>query len=158
MWRASSFATRQRRSLAAIDVVYVVRRRIAPTYLIDAAIQVAFLGPRTLRGVSTVDEYVGALPPGQREQFQRVQAIVKRLVPEAEATISYGIPTFKYRGKYLIYFAAFKNHMSIYPTAGAIEPTKGTKGTFQFTEKAPVPEDLVVKIVSNRKDQIESSR
>ena len=50
MWRASSFATRQRRSLAAIDVVYVVRRRIAPTYLIDAAIQVAFLGPRTLRG------------------------------------------------------------------------------------------------------------
>ena len=158
MWRASSFATRQRRSLAAIDVVYVVRRRIAPTYLIDAAIQVAFLGPRTLRGVSTVDEYVGALPPGQREQFQRVQAIVKRLVPEAEEAISYGIPTFKYRGKYLIYFAAFKNHMSIYPTAGAIEPTKGTKGTFQFTEKAPVPEDLVVKIVSNRKDQIESSR
>jgi len=48
--------------------------------------------------------------------------------------------------------------MSIYPTAGAIDPTTGTKGTFQFTEKAPVPEDLVVKIVSNRKDQIESSR
>ncbi len=157
MWRASSFATRQRRSLAAIDVVYVVRRRIAPTYLIDAAIQVAFLGPRTLRGVSTVDEYVGALPPGQREQFQRVQAIVKRLVPEAEATISYGIPTFKYRGTYLIYFAAYKHHMSIYPTAGAIEPTKGTKGTFQFTEKAPVPEDLVVKLVSTRRDEIERS-
>ena len=105
-----------------------------------------------------MDEYVGALPSGQREQFQRLQAIVKRLVPEAEEAISYGIPTFKYRGKYLIYFAAFKNHMSIYPTAGAIEPTTGTKGTFQFTEKAPVPEDLVVKIVSNRKDQIESSR
>ena len=108
--------------------------------------------------MSTVEEYVGALPSGQREQFQRLQAIVKRLVPEAEATISYGIPTFKYRGKYLIYFAAYKNHMSIYPTAGAIEPTKGTKGTFQFTENAPVPEELVVKIVANRKDQIESSQ
>jgi len=46
-----------------------------------------------------VDEYVGALPSGQREQFQRLQAIVKRLVPEAEEAISYGIPTFKYRGK-----------------------------------------------------------
>jgi uncharacterized protein YdhG (YjbR/CyaY superfamily) len=45
-----------------------------------------------------VDEYVGALPSGQRAQFQRLQAIVKRLVPEAEEAISYGIPTFKYRG------------------------------------------------------------
>jgi uncharacterized protein YdhG (YjbR/CyaY superfamily) len=107
--------------------------------------------------VSKVDEYVGALPAGQREQFQRVQAIVKRLVPEAEEAISYGIPTFKYRGKYLIYFAAYKNHMSIYPTAGAIEPTKGTKGTFQFTEKTPVPEDLIVKLVCIRRDQIESN-
>ena len=79
-------------------------------------------------------------------------------MPEAEEAISYGIPTFTYRGKYLIYFAAFKNHMSIYPTSGAVAPTKGTKGTFQFTEKAPVPEDLVVKIVSHRKDQIDRSR
>ena len=64
--------------------------------------------------MSAVDEYVGALPSGQREQFQRLEAIVKRLVPEAEAAISYGIPTFKYRGEYLIYFAAFKpyEHLS----------------------------------------------
>ena len=102
-----------------------------------------------------MDEYVGALSSGQREQFQRLQAIVKRLVPEAEEAISYGIPTFKYRGKYLIYCAAYKHHMSIYPTSGAVEPTKGTKGTFQFTEQAPVPEDVVIKIVSGRKDQIE---
>lgn len=108
--------------------------------------------------MSTVDEYVGVLPSGQREQFERVKAIVKRLVPEAEEAISYGIPTLKYRGKYLIYFAAFKSHMSIYPTLGAVEPTKGTKGTFQFTEKDPVPEDVVVNIVSRRKAQIDCSR
>jgi uncharacterized protein YdhG (YjbR/CyaY superfamily) len=105
-----------------------------------------------------VDEYVGALPAGQREQFHRVQSIVKRLVPEAEEAISYGVPTFKYRGKYLIYFAAFKSHISIYPTLGAIEPTKGTKGTLQFTEKDPVPEAIVVNIVLHRKTRIDSSR
>jgi uncharacterized protein YdhG (YjbR/CyaY superfamily) len=105
--------------------------------------------------VSTVDEYVQALTPGQREQFERVRRIVKRLVPDAEETISYGIPTFKHRGNYLIYFAAFKNHMSVYPTVGAIEATKGTKGTFRFTENDPVPEDVVVKIVSHRMSEID---
>jgi uncharacterized protein YdhG (YjbR/CyaY superfamily) len=112
----------------------------------------------TIRTVSTVDEYVQGLTPGQRQQFERVRRIVKRLVPEAEETISYGIPTFKYRGKYLIYFAAHKNHMSVYPTVGAVEATKGTKGTFQFTEDDPVPEDVVVKIVSHRKSEIERDR
>ena len=105
--------------------------------------------------MSTVDEYVRALTPGQREQFERIRRIVKRLVPDAEETISYRIPTFKHRGKYLIYFAAFKNHMSVYPTVGAVAPTKGRKGTFRFTEGDPVPEDVVVKIVSHRLGQIE---
>jgi uncharacterized protein YdhG (YjbR/CyaY superfamily) len=108
--------------------------------------------------VSTVDEYVQALTPGHREQFERIRGIVKRLVPDAEETISYRVPTFKYRGKYLIYFAAFKNHMSVYPTIGAVEATKGTKGTFQFTEADPVPEDVVVKIVSHRMSQIDRGR
>lgn len=105
--------------------------------------------------MTTVDEYLQALTPDQREQFERVRAIVKRVVPDAEETISYRIPTFKYRGKYLIYFAAFKNHMSVYPTVGAVEATEGTKGTFQFTENDPVPEDVVVAIVSHRKSEIE---
>jgi uncharacterized protein YdhG (YjbR/CyaY superfamily) len=108
--------------------------------------------------VPTVDEYVHALTPGQREQFERVRGIVKRLVPGAEETLSYRIPTFKYRGKYLIYFAAFKNHMSVYPTVGAVAATKGTKGTFRFTEEDPVPEDVVVKIVSHRMSEIEQGR
>ncbi len=89
-----------------------------------------------------------ALTPGQRRQFERVRGIVRRLAPDAEETISYGIPTFKYRGKYLIYFAAFKNHMSVYPTVGAVDATEGTKGTFRFTEEEPVPEDVVAAIVS----------
>jgi uncharacterized protein YdhG (YjbR/CyaY superfamily) len=105
--------------------------------------------------VSTVDEYVQALTPGQREQYERVRGIVKRAAPDAEETISYRIPTFKYRGKYLIYFAAYKNHMSVYPTVGAVDATKGTKGTFQFTEDDPVPEDVVVNIVSHRMSEID---
>jgi uncharacterized protein YdhG (YjbR/CyaY superfamily) len=107
--------------------------------------------------VSKVDEYVSALTPAQREQFERVRRIVRNIAPEAEETISYGVPTFKHRGKYLLYFAAFKHHMSVYPTVGAVEATKGTKGTFRFSEDDPVPEEIVRAIVMHRLQLIESS-
>jgi uncharacterized protein YdhG (YjbR/CyaY superfamily) len=107
--------------------------------------------------MATVEDYIEALTPRQREQFERVRRIVRSIVPDAEETISYRIPTFTYRGKYLIYFAAFKNHMSVYPTVGAVEATKGTKGTFQFTEEEPIPEDVVVRIVSHRVSQIDEA-
>ena len=103
---------------------------------------------------TTVDDYVRALAPGQREQFERVRRIVRGLVPDPEETISYGIPTFKHRGKYVLYFAAFKNHLSVDPTVGAVEATAGTRGTYRFTEDDPVPEDVVTAIVSRRMAQI----
>ena len=108
--------------------------------------------------MTAVEEYVAALTPGQREQFERVRGIVRSMVPDAEETISYRIPTFKHRGKYLIYFAAFKDHMSVYPTVGAVEATEGTKGTFRFIEDDPVPEDVVRAIVSHRLEVIERRR
>jgi uncharacterized protein YdhG (YjbR/CyaY superfamily) len=108
--------------------------------------------------MTAVEEYVAALTPGQRKQFERVRRIVRSMLPDAEETISYRIPTFKHRGKYLIYFAAFKDHMSVYPTVGAVEATEGTKGTFRFTEDDPVPEDVVRAIVSHRLEVIEGRR
>ena len=108
--------------------------------------------------MTTVDDYLAALRPAQREQYDRIRSIVRTLVPEVEETISYRIPTFKYRGKYLIYFAAFKQHMSVYPTVGAVEATPGTKGTFRFTEDDPVPESVVKAIVTHRLGVINGQR
>ena len=108
--------------------------------------------------MTTVEDYVSALTPGQREQFERVRRIVRSVVPDAEETISYRIPTFKHRGKYLLYFAAHRDHMSVYPTVGAVEATPGTKGTFRFTEDDPVPEDVVRAIVAHRLQIIEGRR
>ncbi len=48
--------------------------------------------------------------------------------------------------------------MSVYPTVGAVEATPGTKGTFRFTEDKPVPQDVVVEIVTHRLDQIDRRR
>ena len=82
---------------------------------------------------------------------------MRRLVPDAEETISYGVPTFKHRGKYVLYFAAYERHMSVYPTVGVVEATHG-KGTYRFTEDDPVPEEVVEAIVRARMATIEGRR
>jgi uncharacterized protein YdhG (YjbR/CyaY superfamily) len=115
------------------------------------------LSPEYAPAVAGVDDYLAGLNPAQREQFERVRRIVRSMVPDAEETISYGIPTFKHRGKYLVYFAAFKDHMSVYPTVGAVEATEGTKGTFRFSEDDPVPEEVVRAIVAHRLEVIGES-
>ena len=88
--------------------------------------------------MATVEDYLARIPPEQREQYERVRRIVRGVVPDAEETISYGMPTFTYGGKYLVYFGAFKHHMSIFP------------GTVRFTADNPIPEATLTDMVRRR--------
>jgi uncharacterized protein YdhG (YjbR/CyaY superfamily) len=88
--------------------------------------------------MTVIDEYLEKVSLPQRAELARVRQIVKQVVPDAEETISYGMPTLKYNNQYLIYFAAFKDHMSIFP------------GTIRFTADNPVPESTIKAIVINR--------
>jgi uncharacterized protein YdhG (YjbR/CyaY superfamily) len=65
--------------------------------------------------MSVIDNYLKEVQPSQRVELERIRRIVKGMVPDAEEVIGYGIPTLKYKGKNLIHFAAFKNHLSIFP-------------------------------------------
>ena len=108
--------------------------------------------------MSAVESYIQKLPTGQHQQFLRIRGLVKQLVPDAEETISYGIPTWKYKGKYVLYFAAFKDHMSIYPAISDLGPDlnarmekyRAGKGTLHFTEDDPIPDDIVEAMVKHR--------
>ena len=118
----------------------------------------------------TVDEYLNAMQPSQRAEYQRIGKLVRSIVPDCEEMITYGVLTWKYKGKYLLYFGAYKTHMSIYPVdRGMIESvrgelgdfvltkeTLGSKGTVQFSESNPVPDVLIRAIVSHRKDVIDT--
>lgn len=108
--------------------------------------------------MSSIDEYLDkhATAP-QRTILEGIRKIANQLVPDGEETISYGIPTIKYKGKYVIYFAAFKDHMSVYPgprnneaLQKKLEKFKVSKGTLHFTEKNPIPESLIKELVKNR--------
>lgn len=102
-----------------------------------------------------MDEYINKCPPDMQERLQQIRATVKKIVPGAEETISYGIPAFKLNGTYLIYFAAHKKHIGVYPVPNSLEqidpefasyPTSG-KGTVQFPLNEPVPLHLIAKLV-----------
>lgn len=105
----------------------------------------------------TIDEYIKIFPPEVQEKLEELRKDIKKLAPESTESISYGIPTFKTNGKYLIYFAAFKTHFSIYPVTAAIEEGlpeiskyRTGKGTLQFPIDKDLPLPLIRKIVKIR--------
>ncbi len=111
------------------------------------------------RKSETVDEYIASYPPDVQEILTKLRAIVRRMAPEVQESISYGIPTFKLNGKVLIYFAAFKNHIGLYPPA----PKKfnretsryaNPRGNLRFPLDEAFPFDLVGRITEHRKKEI----
>jgi uncharacterized protein YdhG (YjbR/CyaY superfamily) len=105
----------------------------------------------------TVEDYLAAVPEPARSTLQRVRAAIHSVVPaEATEAISYGMPAFKYKGT-LVWFAAFSNHCSLFPTASVIKAFKNelkgyetTKGTVHFPLDKPLPAALVKKMVKAR--------
>ena len=113
----------------------------------------------------TVDEYLATVPEPARSTLRKVRAMIRSTAPrEATEVISYGIPAFKHTGV-LIWFAAFSNHCSLFPTASVIETFKielkgfaTSKGTIQFLTDKPLPAALVKKMVKARVAQIENKK
>ena len=105
--------------------------------------------------VSVVDAYIAKHPAEVQPVLQRVRRIIRRALPGAEETISYQIPTYKVRGQYVVYFAGWKHHWSLYPVTEAVRASLGpelasyevSKGTVRFPLGEPVPARLVERIV-----------
>lgn len=115
--------------------------------------------------MSIIDDLLAPLEPTQRRELERIRGIVKQLCHDAEEVKTYGMPGFKYKGKYLLSFGAFKDHLSIFPGAEPIESLKeklkayeGSKGTIQFTLEEPIPDELVKEIVTLCMKRIDSDQ
>jgi uncharacterized protein YdhG (YjbR/CyaY superfamily) len=106
----------------------------------------------------SVDAYLEAQPEPARGALDRVRAAIRRAVPDAEESISYNMPTYKLGGERLIYFAAWKAHVSLYAaTAGvvaalgdALKPYPIEKGTIRFSLDQPIPVKLIEQIARFR--------
>lgn len=111
--------------------------------------------------MSVIDDYLKNISQSEKEALNKVRSIVLKMVPDAEETIGYGMPVMKYNNKYLIGFAAFKDHMSLFPGSGPTEALKDkltsyklSKGTIQFTIENPIPDSLVKEIIQLCLDRI----
>lgn len=102
----------------------------------------------------SVDEYLAAQPADVQAILQRVRSNIRKVLPGAEEAISYGIPTFKLDGRYVIYFAGWKHHYSIYPITQPVvaalktdlAPYEVEKGTIRFPLSGPLPVRLIQRI------------
>jgi uncharacterized protein YdhG (YjbR/CyaY superfamily) len=107
----------------------------------------------------TVEEYFAAAPGHTLHLLKELQAVIKEAAPEAEETISYNMPAFKWNGA-LVYYAAYQKHIGFYPAsdavaffAGELTKYKTSKGAIRFPLDKPIPKTLVKKIVKYRLTQ-----
>ncbi|HEY0055125.1 MAG TPA: DUF1801 domain-containing protein [Pedobacter sp.] len=105
-----------------------------------------------------VDDYIQSFPPQVQAILNKIRHIILQTAPEAVESISYGIPAYKFKGKPLVYFAGFKNHIGFYATpqgheffAEELSQFKQGKGSVQFPLNKPIPFDLIQRIVEFKK-------
>lgn len=109
----------------------------------------------------STDEYLTTFSKERKVLLQQVRETIKNVAPEAEETISYGMPAYKLNGKALVYFAGYKNHIGLYaiPTSHPefieeLANYKQGKGSVQFPINEPMPLDLITKIVRFRVSEV----
>jgi len=109
----------------------------------------------TKTGVKAVDAYIAKQRTDLQAVLKRVRRIIRKTLPGAEETLSYQIPAYRLHGEYVVYFAGWSQHWSLYPVTertqaavgSGLAPYKVSKGTVRFPLAEPVPESLVVRIV-----------
>lgn len=108
-------------------------------------------------GSEAIDEYLGQFPPPARVVLDEMRALIRATAPDANETMSYGIPTFDVNGKHLVHFGGWKKHVGFYPVPTGIEAFKDelagyktSKGSAQFPYDKPLPVDLIRRIVEFR--------
>lgn len=112
-----------------------------------------------------IDDYIASFDTETQEILQQIRQVVHEAAPEAVEDIRYAMPTFRYKDKNLVHFAAFKDHYSFFPTPSGVDMASKTeiakyvtgKGTISFPKTIPVPLDLIKNITTFRKNEIDGN-
>ena len=112
--------------------------------------------------MTPIDTHIATKAPEQQAAMSRMREFLRRLLPDAEEVISYGMPALKQK-KVLVYYEAFSYHLGFYPTGGPIKAFEAelkasglvySKGAVQLPFVGAWPEDLIAKMVQFRKQQV----
>lgn len=112
-----------------------------------------------MAALTSVDEYLATLPEDRRAAVEQLRQTIRAAAPDATETIAYSMPAFRsHGGQFLVSFAAYKAHYSLFPASGAVvealgaevQPYLAGKGTIHFPATQPIPVTTVTKIVKVR--------
>ena len=112
-----------------------------------------------MAGPATVDEYLAELPDDRRAVIEELRRTINAAAPEATETIAYQMPALRsHGGQFLVSYAAYKAHYSLFPASGEvvkalgaeIQPYLAGQGTIRFPASRPIPMELVTKVVKIR--------
>lgn len=108
-----------------------------------------------------VDEYINKFDSEVKARLLEMREVIRAEAPEAEESISYGMPGYKLNGKPVVYFAGYEHHVGFYATPNGHDAFKDEfshykqgKGSVQFPNNQPLPLDLVRRVVRYRKGQV----
>lgn len=103
---------------------------------------------------TSIDQYILSSPKEVQPILKKLRDTFKQVIPKADKVISYNIPCFKIDRKYVVYFAGYSKHFSVYPIPKNIigmkvdiQKHQAGKGTLHFDIEKPLPIDFIKKVV-----------
>lgn len=113
------------------------------------------------KSINTINEYISTFPSSVQAILRKFKEIIQEEAPDATEAIKYQMPTFVLKEENLIHFAAYRNHIGLYPTPSAIVAFKKelknyvtTKGAIQFVIAKSMPYDLIKRITEFRVKEV----
>jgi len=108
-----------------------------------------------------IEAYIKNFPETVQTILRQVRETIHQAIPEADESISYGMPAFKYKGKPVVYFGGWQSHIGFYATPSGNEafrkelsPYQGAKGSVKFPLDQPMPYELIEKIARYRLEEV----
>ncbi|MBY0426892.1 MAG: DUF1801 domain-containing protein [Cytophagales bacterium] len=105
------------------------------------------------KNIHTVDDYINSFPPEVKSRLAQIRVAILAVAPQAQESISYGMPAYKLDGRPLVYFAGYKHHIGFYATPAGhkefeieLSKYKQGKGSVQFPLDQPLPLELITRI------------
>ena len=108
-------------------------------------------------GAEAVEAYLSAVPGGQQGAMRAIRAMLLAAAPDAEKMAKYGMPTACLRGVSILYYAAWKTHIGVYPihrgdaaVEALVAPYRDKKDTLRFSNTQPVPFEVIGRVIDHQ--------